>query len=231
MFDFYDEKISKNLTKFTEFKNIFSIIDSIVKKIINLKSKKSQKEKTSKNILKNYDDKNAFYIQNKNDIDFLRTSLPLSFFQSKTYNTEEDLNVKSSYTSKNVNVGENSKKPNTEEKGKIENLEDIEFDDNDEDDEENENASKSYKYSRMCSSNIMLSEDQFNINNINQEEDDKDEKDENKEVKGFLRFNNKKAATVGGSLSKINNLEMKLFNFQQEEEDNNFILKKTIPVK
>ena len=181
-----------------------------------MKSKKCFIEIPSKKILKKFEDKNAFYIQNKNDINFLRTSLTLSFFKSKNFNNEEDLNANSSSSSKNVNVPECSKILNAEEE--------IENNDNDEDEDE-EKTRKKYKYNRMYSSNILFTEDQFNIKNTNQEEDDKDDKDKNKEVKGFLRFSSKKAATIGGSLSKINNLEMKLFNFQEEQQDNNYIIK------
>ena len=226
LFNFFDEKIAKNLTKFSEFKHIFFIIDDIVKKIINLKSKRSFKEKPSKKILKKIEDKNAFYIQNKNDINLLRTSLPLSFFKSKTFNTEEDSNVnlasKNNGSSKTLNSEWNEEKH-------IEGLEDIDNNDDDENEEEIDKARKKYKFSRMYSSNIILTEDQYNIDNTQQEEDDKDDeddeddKDENKEVKGFLRFTNKKAATIGGSIS--NNLEMKLFNFQKEQQDNNYIIK------
>ena len=178
-----------------------------------MKSKKCLIEKPINKNVKNFEDKNAFYIQNKNDINLLRTSLPLSFFKSKNYNTEEHSNVNSS-SSKNVNGNESSKILNTETKEEEKN-------EKNENDEEGKNIKK-YKYNRMCSSNVILTEDQFNINNTNQEEDNKNE---NKEVKGFLRFSSKKAATVGGSLSKINNLEMKLFNYQEEQKDNNYIIK------
>ena len=101
---------------------------------------------------------------------------------------------------------------------------DKEEDDEDDDEDDNEDdpvqeRKKKFKYNRMYSSNIVYKEDHIKMNNIEEEED------EPKEVNPFFRFSYKKAATIGGSGSKINNLEVKLFSYQEEQKDNNIIVK------
>ena len=87
----------------------------------------------------------------------------------------------------------------------------LEQEEKDNDDEKPEN---NFLKARMLSSNIVFNEDIIM---------NKNEEDGNGEGKNFFRFCSKKAATVSLNLSKINNLEIKLFNFQEEQVDNNFI--------
>ena len=68
---------------------------------------------------------------------------------------------------------------------------------------------------RINSNNIDFI-DEFNIN---------ENQDEYSKKKVFIRASSKKAATVGESLQKLNNLEIKIFNYQEEQNENNYITK------
>ena len=64
------------------------------------------------------------------------------------------------------------------------------------------------------------------INTISNNEFTFREEDFKNERKGFFRFTSKKSATIGGNLQKLNNLEIKFFNYQEEQNENNYIAKK-----
>ena len=84
--------------------------------------------------------------------------------------------------------------------------------------EEDEKEYKANNFLKNMYSSKLIFTEKLNFNNISINEDE----DEKNEAKNFLRFSNKKSATVGGN---INNLEIKLFNYQEELKDNNFITK------
>ena len=87
-----------------------------------------------------------------------------------------------------------------------------------EDEEENEIEKEDYDFLKNLHSNNIECKDKINIEN------NKDDENKN-EGKVFLRLSSKKSATVGANILTTNNLEIKFFNYQEEQKDNNFITK------
>ena len=92
------------------------------------------------------------------------------------------------------------------------------IDSEDEEEIEIENEKEDYDFLKNLNSTNIECKDKINLEN------NKDAEDKN-EGKVFLRLSNKKSATVGANILKANNLEITFFNYQEEQEDNNFITK------
>ena len=127
--------------------------------------------------------------------------MPINFNKKMKLSYDNYENYNESYSNNVLNNKSSTPKKDKEEKAK----------------REEEIERKRQNFLKNMYSTKILFNNRVNLN-FNQEEDDKDE------VKNFFRFSSKKSATFGAS--NINNLEIKLFNYQEEQEDNNFITKK-----
>ena len=84
--------------------------------------------------------------------------------------------------------------------------------------EELENQKEEHEiYTNRLNSSKNVNRFEFHTFNNNKDEEG------NNNTKPFLRFSNKKSATL--SLNRINALELKYFNYQEEQKDNNYIMK------
>ena len=162
-----------------------------------LKRHRTKKLKSHKSSLKHLEDKYELSTPIGNNITCLRSSLPIT-----VHKRSDDLQPTND-TAQDSNSLKNKDILKSQEKEEKEN--------------DDEKPECNFLKNRMLSSKVIFNED--NIRSNKNEEDDKGE------GKSFFRFSSKKAATVSINLSKINNLEIKLFNFQEEEADNNFITK------
>ena len=135
------------------------------------------------------------------DINNLRCSMPINYTTKIKLSSDNNENSIPNF-SKELSDNKNSFSQKEEKKEKSKR------------DEEIERKRKSF-LKNIYSTKILFN-NRLNLNS-NQDEDDKDEKN-------FFRFSSKKSATFGAS--NVNNLEIKLFNYQEEQEDNNFITKK-----
>ena len=192
---FWKDKIKLYLLQFSNFENIYTIIKETDKIIKKLENKITVNEEESK--LK--EEKNITddnLVGNR--INSLRSSMPINPVRRKSKNNE----ITKSNSSEKL---EAYKSPSPTKKMSTEI-------------EENEKEYKGNNFLKSMYSSKLLFTEKLNFNNISYNEDE----DEKNEVKNFSRFCSKKSATVGGN---INNLEIKLFNYQEELKDNNFITK------
>ena len=188
LYNFWNDKIMKNITQFKDFENINKLINDIDQKIKKLKTKE---EKQKENILELEEDlleeKNELNLKGENNILSLRSSMPLNSYKR---------------SSLVENPSERSPKKILDS----------------EDEEENEIEKEDYDFLKNLHSNNIECKDKINIEN------NKDDENKN-EGKVFLRLSSKKSATVGANILTTNNLEIKFFNYQEEQKDNNFITK------
>ena len=193
---FWKDKIKLYLLQFSNFENIFTIINETDKMIKKFGNKIANNEdKSESELLEEKYEKDDI---SNNRVMSLRASMPINSLRRKSENNDT-IKINFSY---NIEIRK-SQIPTKKMSVEIEGYEN----------EKKENKSNNFlKY--MYSSKILFSE-KLNISN-NEDEEDKNE------GKNFLRFCNKKSATVGGN---TNNLEIKLFNYQEELKDNNFITK------
>ena len=192
---FWKDKIKLYLLQFSNFENIYTIIKEIDKIIKKLDNKITVSEDESKlQEEKKVTDDNS----NGNRIHSLRSSMPINSVRRKSKSNEK---IKSNSSEKL----DTYKSPSPTKKMSTEI-------------EEDEKEYKANNFLKNMYSSKLIFTEKLNFNNISINEDE----DEKNEAKNFLRFSNKKSATVGGN---INNLEIKLFNYQEELKDNNFITK------
>ena len=188
LYNFWNDKIMKNISQFKDFENINKLINDIDQKIKKLKTKE---EKQKENILELEEDlleeKNELNLKGENNILSLRSSMPLNSYKR---------------SSLVENPSERSPKKILDS----------------EDEEENEIEKEDYDFLKNLHSNNIECKDKINIEN------NKDDENKN-EGKVFLRLSSKKSATVGANILTTNNLEIKFFNYQEEQKDNNFITK------
>ena len=190
LYNFWNDKIMKNITQFKDFENINKLINDIDQKIKKLKTKE-EKEKEKEKVLELEEDlleeKNELNLKGENNILSLRSSMPLNSYKR---------------SSLVENPSERSPKKILDS----------------EDEEENEIEKEDYDFLKNLHSNNIECKDKINIEN------NKDDENKN-EGKVFLRLSSKKSATVGANILTTNNLEIKFFNYQEEQKDNNFITK------
>ena len=198
---FWKQNFIVNLQKISS-SEIKKIVPEINKEIVKLELRKACLKKDAKIKI----DPKVFYMEDDDDeksFVFLRSSMPVAH----NYNSK-----------KNVNNYDSDKK---KDESKNQNQNPIKKEDSNQKIDENELWKKQYKYIKTrirSTNNITIGEIKFSRR-------EEDEEEENNEAKPFLRFNNKKSSTVNINLTNVNNLELKIFNYQEERKDNNFITK------
>ena len=201
IFNFWNAKIRKNNTKFSNFENIKILINDIDKIIENLELKRNDKE--NKALKEKYEYEQNMKLNNLKEsvLNPLRSSVPINA-------------IKRSHLVKNNNC----EKSDNNSPNKLENKQTetpIETKNNIKDEEKKEKSDKFLK--KMYSSKIFVKKD-FNM--------DKNEEKDNNNENILLRFSSKKASSTEKNLSKNNNLDLKTFKYQEEQPDTN-IIKKT----
>ena len=197
---FWKDKIKLYLLQFSNFENIYMIIcenDEIIKKLNNkIENKENESEIIDKEYLKRYETEN----NSINTMSTFRDSMPLNIVRKKSKYVD-------SITSNSSIKDELYKSPSPLKKESIS----FEIEEN----EKNVKRENNIFFKSILSSKILPNE-QFNMIRYEDEEDKIDEKH-------YMRFGNKKFPTV--EVNSSNNLKIKLFNFQEELEDNNYITK------
>ena len=171
-------------------------IDFVLKKF---KNKKTENENKSEITHNESEQKNNTDYDSMIRVNSLRASMPINSVRRRSKNYDK----KTVIFSQNLDVYK-SPSPIKKMSG-------------DSEAEENEAAEKNKKkipFLKNLNSSKLVFTDNFNKNN-----DDEENKNEST---NFLRFCHKKSCTIGAN---TNNLEIKLFNYQEELKDNNYITK------
>ena len=196
---FWEEKIRKNLKGFFKLQEVlikFEEIDKTIEKIESKKNKKLERKLTLEELKqKNLNSTN----KTEENIDNLKSSIK-SKIDGKSIFNEGPARGSIFLTPSTKNIGlYNDLSPK-----KILNFE---KDEKESEKEETSNSKNKINNNKRIFTGINKVEDENIINNH------------------FFRYNNKKSATLGSSLLKRNTLEIRLFNYQEEQKDNNFLLK------
>jgi hypothetical protein len=203
---FWEKKVKKNLKSFSQNQDIHTLIEDIDKIIENVESKKIKKPKKKLELNFNSEEKNK-YMQYQSEGNYSNLKVTIEP-NDKKFNP-----LKKSIFSDNATPASMFIIPSSKMMESFKNYSPSKYMNYGNDDTENQKEKRETYTSRMNSIKVVNKFD-FNSYNNNQEEDGKNT---------FLRFSNKKSVTLHPS--KLNALEVKLFNFQEEQRDNNFIMK------
>jgi len=206
---FWENKIRKNLKGFGKNQDILQLIDDMDRIFENLEEKKNKKNK-KKLELKLDLEENDEYIPCKTEGNFsnFKTS-------SKAVETKPNLLRKSIFSDISAS-GPMFVTPSSKNMEAFPSLSPSKY--MIYGTEELENQKEEHEiYTNRLNSSKNVNRFEFHTFNNNKDEEG------NNNTKPFLRFSNKKSATL--SLNRINALELKYFNYQEEQKDNNYIMK------
>ena len=209
---FWEKKVKKNLKSFSQYQDIHTLIEDIDKIVENLDSKKNKKKK--KKLELNLDSEvkkkyKQYQTEYKSEENYSNLKASLKPNETK-FNP-----LKKSIFSDNVTPAAMFIIPSSKMMESFKNFSPTKYMNYGADDFENQKEKHETYTNRLNSSKVV---NKFDYHSFNSNED---EVGNNKNT--FLRFSNKKSVTL--NLSKENTLEMKLFNYQEEQKDNNFTMK------
>ena len=212
LLSFWEKKVKKNMKNFSQNQDIHTLIEDIDKIVENLESKRCKKKKKKLELNLDSEDK-------------------IGYKQYQTeYKTEGNCNLKASLKPNDTKFNPLKKSifsdsvtpasmfiiPSSKMMESFKNFSPTKYMNYGNEDFENQTEKHEKYTNRMNSTKVV---NRFDYHSYNSNEDE----DLNNNKNNCLRFSNKKSAIL--NLNQINSLDIKLFNYQKEQKDNNLIMK------
>ena len=208
---FWENKVRKNLKGFSKNQDILTLIDDMDRILENLEEKKNKKNKKKLTLKLDFEEKDE-YIPYKTEGNFsnFKTS-------SKPVETKPKPNLLRKSIFSNISAsGPMFVIPSSKNMEAFQNLSPTKYMIYGAEEQENQKEEHEIYANRLNSSKNV---NRFEFHTYNNNEDEEG----NNNTKTFFRFSSKKSATL--NLNRVNTLELKFFNYQEEQKDNNFIMK------